>query len=61
VQPSSVARAIELSATKYCSAGAILKPAVGIEHYYRVVDEATGEEVVGSLAPVDAEVMVQRQ
>jgi putative redox protein len=36
VDPAAVARAIELSATKYCPAQAMLEKAVTIEHSYEI-------------------------
>ena len=44
-----VRRAVELSATRYCSASAMLGRAARIEERYRVIDEATGAETTGSL------------
>lgn len=45
----SVKRAVELSATRYCPAAAMLGRAAEIEYSYRVVDEATGQEQAGLL------------
>jgi putative redox protein len=39
VKPEAVARAIELSETKYCSATAMLRQAVEITTSYRIVEE----------------------
>ena len=38
VDPAAVERAIELSATKYCPAQAMLAKAVSIEHKYTVIE-----------------------
>jgi putative redox protein len=46
---ASVRRAVELSATKYCSASAMLAKAARVTHRYRIVDEETGSEVAGTL------------
>jgi len=40
VDPAAVARAIELSATKYCPAQAMLEKAVEIEHSYTIKEAA---------------------
>ena len=39
VDPKAVARAIELSVTKYCPAQAMLDKAAEIEHTYEIVEE----------------------
>ena len=44
-----VKRAIELSATRYCSVQAMLAGVVRIQERYRVVDDATGAEDTGTL------------
>lgn len=49
IAEDAVRRAVELSATRYCSAAAMLGKAATIRHRYRVVDEATGTELVGEL------------
>lgn len=49
VKPASVQRAIELSATRYCSASAMLERAARIEQTYRIIDDDTGEEITGAL------------
>jgi putative redox protein len=41
--PSSVRRAVELSATRYCSVGGMLKLSATITHKITTVDAATGE------------------
>lgn len=41
VDPVAVARAIELSETKYCGAGATLSKSGKLTHIYRVVEAAT--------------------
>lgn len=46
---TSVRRAVELSATKYCPASAMLSKAVRLTHLYRIVDAGTGAEVTGAL------------
>ncbi len=48
----SVRRAVELSATRYCSAAAMLGKVARIDERYRMVDETSGQETVGSLAAV---------
>ena len=40
VDPQAVARSIELSETKYCSVGGMLKKSVNIKTTYRVEEEA---------------------
>jgi putative redox protein len=45
----SVKHAVELSATRYCPAAAMLGHAAHIEHTYRVIDEATAKEQTGTL------------
>jgi len=49
VSPESVRRAVELSATRYCPASAMLSKAVRIQERYRVIDEEMGTETVGTL------------
>ena len=50
VDVEAVSRAIELSATKYCSVGATLASGiVEIHHGYRVIDTATGTEKAGEV------------
>ncbi len=50
VDVDAVGRAIELSATKYCSVGATLATGiVEIRHGYRVIDTATGAEQAGDV------------
>ena len=44
VAPDRVRRAVELSATKYCPASAMLSKAVPIAQTYVVIDETTGVE-----------------
>ena len=45
VDPAALTRAIELSATKYCSVGATLSSGiVEIRHGYRLIDAETGAE-----------------
>lgn len=45
----SVKRAVELLATRYCPAAAMLGRAAQIDNSYRVIDEETGQEQVGTL------------
>ena len=49
LDPEQVRKAVELSATKYCSVGAMLREVVDLAESYVVVDEASGAEVRGSL------------
>jgi len=53
LQESSVRRAVELSATKYCPASAMLSRVARVNHYYRIIDEETGQEVTGSLQELE--------
>ncbi|MBV9894843.1 MAG: OsmC family protein [Chloroflexi bacterium] len=46
-----VKRAVELSATRYCPAAAMLGRAARIEDLYRIIDEDSGQERVGILNP----------
>jgi putative redox protein len=48
VDPTAVARSIELSITKYCPVHALLSRATYIEHVYRVVAEPTPPETLQS-------------
>ena len=50
-----VKRAIELSATRYCSAEAMLGRVARIQEHYRVIDETTGVEHVGTLSKGDVD------
>ncbi len=50
VSEESVRRAVDLSATRYCPASAMLSRSTSVRHAYRVVDEASGTEVVGILS-----------
>jgi putative redox protein len=45
VTADRVRRAVELSATKYCPASAMLSKAASVTHNYIIIDEATGTEV----------------
>lgn len=45
LNPDLVRRAVELSATRYCPAAAMLGKAAPITETFRVVDDDTGEEV----------------
>jgi putative redox protein len=49
LNPDSIRRAVELSATRYCSASAMLSKSADVEERFRVIDEATGTETVGTL------------
>jgi hypothetical protein len=42
-------KAVELSATTYCSVGAMLCELVDLTEWYTVVDESSGAEVRGRL------------
>src|SRR6266540_375951 len=44
LDPEAVRKAVELSATKYCSVGAMLREVVDLTESYTVVDEASGAE-----------------
>ncbi len=50
LDPEAVRKAVELSATKYCSVGAMLREVVDLAESYTVVDEATGARTHGTLA-----------
>jgi putative redox protein len=50
VSPEAVQRAVELSAGRYCSAGAMLGKVARITETYRIVDVATGQEQSGAVA-----------
>jgi putative redox protein len=45
----AVKHAVELSATRYCSAAAMLNRAARVEETYRVIDDASGQEQTGAL------------
>jgi len=49
ISTESVRRAVELSATRYCPASAMLGKAARIHHAYRVVDVESDREESGSL------------
>jgi putative redox protein len=49
LNPEHVRRAIELSATRYCSAAAMLGKVARIDERFHIRDEATGQELTGSL------------
>jgi putative redox protein len=49
LDPEAVRKAVELSATKYCSVGAMLRQVVDPSESYTVLDEASGAETHGSL------------
>ena len=46
----AVKRAVELSATRYCSAAAMLGRAAHIEETFRIIDDTSGHEHTGALA-----------
>ena len=47
---AAVARAIELSATKYCSVGSTLATGITeVRHSYRLIDAETGSETAGDV------------
>ena len=50
VSPEAVRKAVELSATRYCAVGAMLQRATAIQERFRLVDEESGSETVGTLA-----------
>ncbi len=50
LDPERVRRAVELSATRYCSVSAMLSKAARITHKYRIIDTETGAEVAGILS-----------
>ena len=45
LDPQLIGRAIELSATRYCPASAMLSRAAVLHHRYQLVDEATGTAI----------------
>ncbi|MHB8574559.1 MAG: OsmC family protein [Dehalococcoidia bacterium] len=49
LDPASVRRAVELSATRYCPASAMLGKAAPVTHRFRVLDEAGDEVASGAL------------
>jgi len=51
LRPDAVRRAIELSATRYCSASAMLGAVAKITHSFQLIDAATGAEERGTLLP----------
>ena len=55
INPTDVERAIDLSATKYCSVSAMLRPAVKITHSYRIEKPrvAAQPQEAGTLNQVD--------
>ncbi len=56
--PSKVARAIQLSMTRYCPVHAMLRDPVSITAAYEVVDDQTGERATGTVE-IDAETLVR--
>jgi putative redox protein len=50
VSSDAVRRAVELSATRYCSAAAMLGQVARIEETFRVIDDRTAREQTGALA-----------
>lgn len=53
VDPQAVVRAIELSATKYCSVSAMLRKTARIRYRYRIEPTATGAE------PIEGEYVIE--
>ena len=49
VSVEAVRRAVELSASRYCSAAAMVGRAAPIEETFRLIDDATGQELTGAL------------
>ncbi|HLZ73062.1 MAG TPA: OsmC family protein [Dehalococcoidia bacterium] len=49
LNPENVRRAVELSATRYCPASAMLGKAAPLRHRYRVLDEAGAELATGAI------------
>lgn len=49
LDPAKVRRAVELSATRYCPASAMLSAAAPVAHRYQVIDDGTGEQTDGEL------------
>lgn len=49
-----VRRAVELSATQYCSAAAMLAASASIEERFRIIDEDTGQEESGEIVAIPA-------
>lgn len=47
LSPESVRRAVELTATRYCSASSMIQKAATIEERWQVIDVATGAESAG--------------
>ncbi|MGH2460883.1 MAG: OsmC family protein [Chloroflexota bacterium] len=47
LDPAIVGRAIELAATRYCPVMAMLGKATTIDERYRLIDDATGAELMG--------------
>lgn len=50
LRQSAIHRAVELSATRYCAAAAMLGQTAEIGECYRIIDEDSGAETVGRLA-----------
>lgn len=51
VDPAAVARAVELSETRYCGAGAMLRKTAKLVHTYRIIEAAAeGEALEASTA-----------
>jgi len=49
LSPDMVRRAVELSATRYCPASAMLSKAARVVHSFRLIDEEVGTEQTGTL------------
>ncbi len=54
LDPAKVHRAVELSATRYCPASAMLKKAARIEEFVRIVDEVSDQETIEPLRLTEA-------
>jgi putative redox protein len=54
LNPRLIAHAVELSATKYCPASAMLGAVARIEEVVRITDEATGDVVEEAIKPHEA-------
>lgn len=54
LEPEKVARAVTLSATRYCPVSAMLGAAVPVTHRWRVLDEASGESRADGAVAVEA-------
>jgi putative redox protein len=55
LNPDGVRRAVELSATRYCPASAMLGRAAPLTHRYRVLDDTGIEIAAGTIVPAATE------